>query len=68
MLLYHHHFVTVHDVINAAGVNDEDLFNGQRSVVRIAEDVFCEDFLKCIDKSQVDVEYGFKSFSDLTQA
>jgi len=59
---------TARDAMLAASVNDTDLFNGQSSAEMLAEDVFDDDFLTCMDKSQVDVEDDLKSLSSLTVA
>ena len=58
----------VRDDIIAARFSDEDLFNGQSSAQRLAEDVFDDNFLTCMDKSQADIEADFKSLSSLTVA
>ena len=57
---------TVYQAMMSAGVNDTDNFNGQSSAERLAEDIFDNDFVSCMDKSQADVEADFKSFSSLT--
>ena len=49
----------------AAGVNDADNFNGNSSAERLAEDIFDNDFVSYVDKSQADVEADLKSFSSL---
>ena len=58
---------TVHEAMIAAGVNDADNFDGNSSAERLAEDIFDNDFVSCMDKSQTDVEADLKSFSGLTQ-
>ena len=58
---------TVHDAMVAAGVDDTDNFNGQSSAERLAEDLFNDEFLACMDKSHKDIEDDFKSYSTLTQ-
>ena len=57
---------TVHDAMIAAGVNDADNFNGQSSAERLAEDLFDDEFTTCMDKTYVDLDGDFKSFSSLT--
>ena len=57
---------TVHQAMIAAGVNNADNFNGNSSAERLAEDIFDNDFVSCMDKSQADVEADIKSFSSLT--
>ena len=57
---------TVHDAMVAAGVNDNDNYQGQSSAERLAEDLFGDDFLTCMDKTHEDLEADFKSLSALT--
>ena len=58
---------SVRDAMVAAGVADTDIFNGQSSAARLAEDLFDDEFLSCMDKSHKDLEDNFKSFLTLTQ-
>ena len=58
---------SVRDAMVAAGVDDTDIFNGQSSAARLAEDLFNDEFLSCMDKSHKDLGDDFKSFSTLTQ-
>ena len=57
---------TIHRAMIAAGVNDANNFNGNSSANRLAEDIFDNDFVSCVDKSQADVEADLKLFSSLT--
>ena len=59
---------TFHNAMVTSGILETDVFNGQSSAVRLAEDIFDNDFLSCMDKAQGDVEADFKSYSSLTQA
>ena len=61
------HVYTVHDYMVTAGVLDTYVYNGQSSAVRLAEDIFDNDLLSCMDKAQVDVEADVKSYSSLIQ-
>ena len=54
---------TVHNAMVAAGVNDTDIFDGQSSAARLAEDLLDNDFLACMDKTHKDLEDDFKSYS-----
>jgi hypothetical protein len=42
---------TVYDAMVACGVNDAGDFNGDTPAVRIATDLFGDDFATCMDKS-----------------
>ena len=58
---------TVHSAIVAAGVDATDNFDGQSSAERLAEDLFDDEFLVCMDKTHKDLEDDFKPYSTLTQ-
>ena len=60
------HFMVLDAMI--AAVNDTDNFNAQSLVVRIAEDIFEDDFDTCMDESHSDLELDFKMFSALASA
>ena len=57
----------VHQAMIAAGVNDTVNLNVQSLAVCLAKDIFDNNFVLCMDKSQADVEADFKSFSSLTK-
>ena len=57
----------VYYAIIAAGVDDTDNFDGQSSAERLAEDLFGDNFMSCMNKTHGDLEYNLKSFSSLTQ-
>ena len=42
------------------------MFNGDTAAQRIADDIFDNDFLSCIDKDINEVEEDFKTYSNLT--
>ena len=57
---------TIHQAIIAVGVNDADNFNRNSLAECLTEDIFDNDFVSCMDKSQAEVEADLKSFSSLT--
>jgi hypothetical protein len=57
---------TVYDAMVACGVNDADNFDGETPAVRIATDLFGDDFATCMDKSFTELDSEFKTYSDLT--
>jgi hypothetical protein len=57
----------VYDAIVACGVNDADHFDGDTPAVRMATDLFGDDFATCMDKSFTELDGEFKTYSDLTQ-
>ena len=59
---------TVHDAMVACGVDNITQFHNQTSAQRIAEDVFDNDFMSCIDKDVSDLEEDLKTYSGVTVA
>ena len=59
---------TVHDAMVACGVDNITQFHNQTSAQRIAEDVFDNDFMSCIDKDVSDLEEDLKTCSGVTVA
>lgn len=59
---------TVQDAMILCGVNNTDRYEDRTPAQRIAEDVFNNDFLTCMDKSFIDLESDFKTYSSLTLA
>jgi hypothetical protein len=57
---------TVHNAMVACGVNDVALFEGDTPAERIAADLFGGDFATCMDKGLLEIDYAFKTYSDLT--
>jgi hypothetical protein len=57
----------VYDTMVACGVNDTDNFDGDTPAVRMATDLFGDDFATCMDKSFAELDGEFKTYSDLTQ-
>jgi hypothetical protein len=57
---------TVYDAMVACGVNDAALFDGDTPAERIAADLFGDDFATCMDKGFLEIDYEFKTHSDLT--
>ena len=57
---------TVFDAMVACGVDNAIVFNGNTAAVRIAEEVFDDDFMSCIDKDISEIEEDFKTYSGLT--
>ena len=59
---------TVHDALVLCGVDDQNMFQGQTAAARLAEGLFSNNFMKCMDKSIKDLKEDFESYSTLTQA
>jgi hypothetical protein len=57
---------TVLDAMIACGVDNEALFMGETQATRIAEDIFDNVFLSCMDTSFKELDDHFKTYSDLT--
>jgi hypothetical protein len=57
---------TVYDAMVACGVNDAALFDGGTPAERIAANLFGDDFATCMDKGFLEIDYEFKTYSDLT--
>jgi hypothetical protein len=57
---------TVHDAMVACGVNDVAFSDGDMPAERIAANLFGDDFTTCMDKGFVEIDYEFKTYSDLT--
>jgi hypothetical protein len=57
---------TVYGAMVASGVNDDAIFDGDTPAVRIAADLFGDDFSTCMDKGMEELDAEFKSYSDLT--
>ena len=51
----------------ACGVNNVDVFLGNTPAFRLATDIFGDDFTTCMDKTFVELDSNFKTYSDLTQ-
>ena len=52
----------------ARGVNDVDILLGDTPAFRLATDIFGDDFTTCMDKTFVELDSDFKTYSALTQA
>ena len=50
------------------GVNDTDAFEGKTQAERLATDLFGDDFQMCMDKTHIELDSDFETYSDLTQA
>ena len=59
---------SVRDALVKCGVNDTVGFNNQTPAERIAEDIFSDSFITCMDKTSDELDEDFKSYSDLTLA
>ena len=57
---------TVFDAMVACGVDNAIRFNGATAAMRIAEEVFDNDFMSCIDKDISEIEEDFKTYAGLT--
>ena len=57
---------TVFDAMVACGVDNAIRFNGATAAMRIAEEVFDNDFMSCIDKDIGEIEEDFKTYAGLT--
>ena len=51
----------------ARGVNDVDILLGDTPAFRLATDIFGDDFTTCMDKTFVELDNDFKTYSNLTQ-
>jgi hypothetical protein len=58
---------TVHDAMISCGINNIDLYDGDTPAERIATDLFGDVYATCTDKSFEELDYEFKTYSDLTQ-
>ena len=52
----------------ACGVNHINVFVGDTPAFRLATDMFSDDFTTCMDKTFVELDSDFKTYSALTQA
>jgi hypothetical protein len=57
---------TVYDGMVLCGINDEAEFEGDTPAVRITSDLFGNDFATCMDKGFTELDYEFKTYSELT--
>jgi hypothetical protein len=57
---------TVRDAMIACGVNNFNLFEGDMPAQRIATDLFGDDYATCMDKGLTELDYEFKTYSELT--
>ena len=59
---------TIEDALIECGVNIDNtvLFNGSTGAQRIANEVFDDDLMSCMDKSSSDLENDWKTYSNLT--
>ena len=58
---------TVRQALVACGVDNVNLFNGHTAAWRLSEEIFSNDFESCLDKTQIEIDDDFKSYSRLTQ-
>ena len=59
---------TVQDAMILCGVNNTDRYEDRTPTQTITEDVLNNDFLTCMDKSFINLESDFKTYSRLTLA
>ena len=57
---------TVHGLLALAGVDDIQPFNGKTHTQRLAQDLFDNSFLLCMDKLYEEIDSNLKSYSTLT--
>ena len=57
---------TVRGLLTLAGVDDVLLFNGETQAQRLAQDLFHNSFLSCMDKLYDEIDSDLKSYSTLT--
>jgi hypothetical protein len=58
---------TVRDaLVLCCGVDDQVMFQGQTAATRLAEGLFSNNFMKCMDKSLKDLKEDFESYSSLS--
>jgi hypothetical protein len=55
-------------MVVCAGVNDVNIFDGDTRAVRIAADLFRDDFSTCMDKGFTELNSEFKTYYDLNMA
>jgi hypothetical protein len=56
----------VYDGMVLCGVNDDAEFKGDTPAVRIASDLFGDDFATCMNKGFTELDYEFKTCCELT--
>ena len=59
---------TVRILLALASVDDVLLFNGETQAQRLAQDLFDDSLLSCMDKSYEEIGSDLKSYSTLTVA
>lgn len=59
---------TVHDALTLCGVDNVVLFAGQTAAQRMAEGLFANEFVGCMDKSMADLKDDFDTYAALTIA
>ena len=59
---------TVLHALIACGIDNANNFNGRTQAWRISNEMFSDDFISCIDKTQQELDDDFKSYASLTQA
>lgn len=59
---------TVRDALALCGVDDNALFGGETAAQRMAEGLFANTFMGCMDKSMTELKDDFDTFSALTAA
>ena len=62
------HVFNLRDAMIACGVKDIDVFLGDTPAFRLATDILGYDFTTCMDKTFVEHDSNFKTYSDLNQA
>ena len=56
------------DAMIACGVDNNTVFEGDSAAERISTDLFDDSYVSAMDKTWVELDIGFKSYTDLTQA
>ena len=57
---------SVQDNIASCGISDEVTFDGMSNAERIAQDVFDDQFMACMDITDSELDATFKEYSRLT--
>jgi hypothetical protein len=56
----------VRDAMTECGVNNANLFEGETPAQRITTDLFGDEFATCMDKGLTELDYEYKTYSELT--
>lgn len=57
---------TVHLLLASIGINDVDLYDGRTNAERLSSDMFHDDFISCMDKTDDENESDIKAYFSRT--